>query len=276
MRVDAHHHVWTLSRGDYAWLTPSLGAIYRDFGPTDLAPLIAAAGIDATVLVQAAATNDETRYLLDVADVTPFVKGVVGWIDFEDPRQIDVLDAFASRPKFRGVRPLIQDIADVDWMLRQDLDWAFRAIIERDLSFDLLGHPRHLANALTLIRRYPSLRVVIDHALKPDIAHDRFADWADGMTALARETSAFCKLSGLITEAGADWTRDRVRPYAAHILDVFGPRRVMWGSDWPVVNLARDYEDWHADAKAMVTGIAGTEAIEAVFGQTAARFYRLS
>ncbi len=275
MFVDAHHHVWTLARGDYTWMTPALGAMHRDFGPDDLAPLLREAGVGATVLVQAAATNAETRFMLGIADATPFVAGVVGWIDFEDPGQLATLQAFARHPKFRGVRPLIQDIADVDWMLKPDLDWAFRALIALDLTFDLLGFPRHLANALTLLKRYPDLRVVVDHAMKPDIAGGAFEDWAKGISALAAETSARVKLSGLVTEAGPDWTPARLRPYVAHVLAVFGPDRVMWGSDWPVLNLASDYARWLATARALIVDCAGDAAVEQVFGETARRFYRL-
>ncbi len=276
MRIDSHHHVWSLARGDYDWMTPALGVIYRDFGAADLGPLIAAAGVEATVLVQAAATTDETGFMLAVADAAPFIKGVVGWIDFEDPSQIEQLRAFALHPKFRGVRPLIQDIPDVDWMLRPDLDWAFRAMIDLDLTFDVLGHPRHLPNVLTLLKRYPALRAVIDHAMKPDIAGGSFDEWALGMSRIAEETSAFCKLSGLVTEAGAHWTAASLRPYVAHVLNAFGPDRVMWGSDWPVLNLAGDYDGWHATAEALVSDITSSEQAKAsIFSETAQRFYRL-
>jgi len=277
MRIDSHHHVWSLARGDYGWLTPALGDIYRDFGAEDLAPHLASAGIDGTVLVQAAATTAETTFMLDVADQTAFVRGVVGWIDFEDATSIETLRVFSQHPKFRGVRPLIQDIPDVDWMLRPELDWAFRAIIDLDITFDVLGHPRHLSNALTLLKRYPGMRAVLDHAMKPDIASGQFDDWALGMTRIAGETQACCKLSGLVTEAGRDWTAASLRPYVAHVLKAFGPDRVMWGSDWPVLNLAGDYAGWHATAQALVADITGSEAASAlIFGGTAERFYRLA
>jgi L-fuconolactonase len=276
MRIDAHQHVWSLARGDYGWLTPQLEPIYRDFGPDDLAPLLAAAGVNGTVLVQAAATSAETDFMLSVADGADFIEGVVGWIDFEDPRSMDTLRRFTRHPKFRGVRPLIQDIPDVDWMLRPDLDWAFRAIIDLDITFDVLGHPKHLANALTLLKRYPEMRAVVDHCMKPDIAAGQFDDWAAGIARIAEETQAFCKLSGLVTEAGAGWTADRLRPYVAHVLTIFGPHRVMWGSDWPVLNLAGDYARWNETAAALVgESLVDQVEIDAVFGDTAVRFYRL-
>jgi L-fuconolactonase len=276
MRIDAHQHFWTRARGDYTWLTPALAPIYRDYGTEDLIPHLNAADIDGSVLVQAAATTAETDFMLDIAATSDRIKGVVGWIDFETEADLAHLRRFARHPKFRGVRPMIQDIADIDWMLRPDLDWAFRALIDLDLTFDLLGFPRHLPNALTLLKRYPSLRVVIDHAMKPDIAGRGFEPWATGMRALAEETQAMCKLSGLVTEAGPDWTRDDLRPYVMHVLDVFGPDRVMWGSDWPVLDLAGNYPEWHGIARSLITDIFPTrEAEAAIFGGTASLFYRL-
>jgi L-fuconolactonase len=160
-------------------------------------------------------------------------------------------------------------------MLRPDLDWAFRALIELDLTFDLLGFPRHLPNALTLLQRYPEMRAVIDHAMKPTIAAGLTEDWADGIARIARETNAYVKLSGLVTEAGPGWTPAGLAPFVSHVLDVFGPDRVMWGSDWPVLNLASDYARWHAVARDLVAAVAGNCALNAVFGGTAAAFYRL-
>lgn len=276
MKIDSHQHFWTRARGDYTWLTPDHGVIYRDFGPEDLEAYLADAGIDGTVLVQAAATTAETEFMLSIADRCDRIKGVVGWIDFENPADLAALKRFKAHPKFRGVRPMIQDIADIDWMLRPELDWAYRAIIDLDLTFDFLGFPRHLDNALTLLKRYPEMRVVIDHSMKPEIAAGRFEPWAAGMRALAEETSAFCKLSGLITEAGSDWTVDRLRPFVAHVLESFGPDRVMWGSDWPVLDLAGTYPGWYATARGLVSEILADPSAEArIFGETATVFYRL-
>jgi L-fuconolactonase len=276
MKIDSHQHFWTRARGDYTWLTPELGAIYRDFGPDDLEAYLINAGIDGTILVQAAATTAETDFMLQIADASARVKGVVGWIDFETPADLVTLKRFAAHPKFCGVRPMIQDIPDIDWALRPDLDWAYRAIIDLDLTFDFLGFPRHLDNALKLLKRYPEMRVVIDHSMKPEIAAGRFEPWAAGMRTLAEETSAFCKLSGLVTEAGPDWTVDRLRPFVAHVLNVFAPDRIMWGSDWPVLNLACTYHGWHAIARDLIREHLADPSAEAkIFGETARTFYRL-
>jgi len=275
-RIDAHQHYWNPARGDYDWMPKDNATLARPYGPADLAPHLAAHGIGGTVLVQAAATVHETEYLLGLADATDSVAGVVGWVDFEKPGDRAHLERLAAHPKFLGVRPMIQDIADDGWMLRDDVQWGYRALIALDLSFDALGFPRHLANFHTLLTRYPDMRVVIDHCMKPQI-HDHpdgFDDWADGMARLARDTSACVKLSGLVTEAGDGWRIDDLRPCSDHLLDVFGPERMMWGSDWPVCRLQASYDQWHNTAEALTAGL-DTAGKAALFGGTAARFYQL-
>ena len=275
-RIDAHQHYWHPARGDYGWMPDDDPVLSRPYGPADLAPQLSAAGVDRTILVQAAPTVEETEYMLGLADATPGVAAVVGWIDFEDEGQRRQLERLARHPKFRGVRPMIQDIPDDDWMLRPDVQWAYAAIADLDLTFDALGFSRHLANFRTILTRYPAMRAVIDHCMKPQIrAHsdETFRHWADGMTAIADETGAACKFSGLVTESDG-WSLDALRPYARHVLDAFGPDRVMWGSDWPVVRLEAEYADWHAAALVLTDHL--TEADRAmVFGGTAARVYRI-
>jgi L-fuconolactonase len=274
MRIDAHQHFWRLDRGDYGWLTPDLAPIYRDFGPEDLAPLLAAGGIEGTVLVQAAPTLAETEFMLAIAEATPFVKGVVGWVDAEAPGAAAETARLAAHPKLKGLRPMIQDIADPDWMLRPGVAPSFEALIAADLTFDALVHPRHLKNLSVLLYRYPQMRVVIDHAAKPRIAAGDFDGWAADMARLARETGACCKLSGLVTEAGAGWTETDLAPYVAHLIEVFGPERLIWGSDWPVCTLAAGYARWLAVAEGL-TATLGAEAQAAIFGGNAVRAYRL-
>lgn len=277
MKVDAHHHFWNPARGDYGWMPEDDDTLFRPYGPADIAPHLDAAGIDATVLVQAAASIEESEYMLGLADATPHVRAVTGWIDFEQPAHGDVLARLAGHPAFKGVRPMIQDIADDDWMLREDVQWGFAATIDLGLRFEALGLPRHLDNFLTIFTRYPEMTVVIDHGMKPQIATptpERFTHWADGMARLAGETSALCKFSGLITEAAAGWTVDDLRPYVDHIITVFGAERVMWGSDWPVCRLAGEYGDWHDAALQLTAGCSAAETA-AIFGGTANRFYDL-
>ena len=242
-----------------------------------MAGALAETGVEQTVLVQAAATLRETEYLLGIADATPHVAAVVGWVDFEDPGQEAVLEQLSAHPKFVGVRPMIQDIPDDDWMLREDVQWAYRALADRGLTFDALGFPRHLANFLTILTRYPEMHTVLDHCMKPQIrehSEENFRFWADGMTLLARETGAFCKFSALVTEANEDWSIEDLKPYAHHVLDVFGPDRVMWGSDWPVCRYRLEYAHWHSVAETLTEGLTADEKAR-VFGGTAAAFYGL-
>jgi L-fuconolactonase len=277
IRIDAHQHYWNPARGDYHWMPMDNEVLARPYAPQDLAPLLEARRVDRTVLVQAAATVEETEYMLGLADATPSVAGVVGWVDFERPEHLAQLERLAGHPKFKGVRPMIQDIPDVDWMLRDDVQWGYAALEDLDLSFDALGFPRHLENFLTILTRHPKMRTVVDHCMKPQVADhtgDSFRHWADGMSAIARETGAFCKLSGLVTEAGEGWQPEALKPYAHHVLEVFGASRVMWGSDWPVVRLRCEYERWHETAQLLTQELSAEEK-DRVFGGTAAEFYRI-
>jgi L-fucono-1,5-lactonase len=279
IRIDAHQHYWQPKRGDYDWMPMDNAILARAYAPLDLAPHLAAFDIGKTVLVQAAATVCETEYLLGIADASDSVAGVVGWVDFEQPRHFEHLKRLSAHPKFLGVRPMIQDIADVDWMLRDDVQWGFRAIRDLDLTLDALGFPIHLQNFLTILTRYPEMRVVLDHCMKPCIRdHARgprvFRDWADGIARIAGDTGAYCKFSGLVTEAGDGWSIDVIRPYADHILQCFGPERLMWGSDWPVCRLQASYARWHQTAMALTDHLGHAGQVR-IFGGTAAEFYRL-
>ncbi|SMF29474.1 L-fuconolactonase [Tistlia consotensis] len=272
--VDAHQHFWRLERGDYGWLTPDLAPLYRNFGPEDLAPELEACGVARTVLVQAAPTEAETGWLLDLAGRHPFVAGVVGWSDFEAADAPERIARLAERPGLKGLRPMIQDLPDPDWMLRAERAPAFEALVACGLSFDALVHPHHLPKVLRLLERHPDLPTVIDHGAKPRIRDGGFADWAPWIERLACETPAVCKLSGLATEDGPGWSAARLRPYVEHLLDCFGPERLIWGSDWPVLTLAGSYRAWHAAARSLLSGLDAAERA-AVFGGNAAAFYRL-
>lgn len=272
MMVDAHHHVWQVARGDYGWLTPEL-PIYRDYTLDDLRPLLG--GISATVLVQAAPTDAETTFLLEVArHADGLVRGVVGWTDLAAPNAAERVAALAAQPLLRGLRPMLQDIAQTAWILRPEVADGLRAVAAEGLCFDALIQPRHLPVMLTLCAQHPDLRVVIDHAAKPAIRDGLFEPWATNIARVAGETAAMCKLSGLITEARADWQVEELRRYVDHLLACFGPSRLLWGSDWPVVNLAGGYAAWRAASVALLQGL-GTEARDAVLGGTARAFYRL-
>jgi L-fuconolactonase len=273
-RIDSHVHVWALARGDYGWLTPELAPLYRDFGRDDLAPLIAAASIDAIVLVQAAPSEAETHFLLAEASHDDRVAGVVGWVDMPASDAPARIAGLAANKRLKGIRPMIHDIPDADWMLRPELGPAFRALVAHDLAFDALVRPPHLAALRRLVDRHPDLRVVIDHGAKPDIAGGQFEEWAAAMTGFARDTPVFCKLSGLVTESGAGWSEDRLRPYVDHLVAAFSPARLLWGSDWPVVTLAASYDRWWTAANRLLAGLDEASRVR-IFGGSAADFYRL-
>lgn len=247
MRIDAHQHFWRRDRGDYHWLdpgqNPALAPIYRDYLPADLEPQLARADVAQTILVQAAATVAETRYLLQLAAQTPFIGGVVGWVDFEAPDAPATIADLAQDAKLVGLRPMIQDIPDTEWMLRESLEPAFEAMIDHGLVFDALVKPPHLPALLELSGRYPELSMVLDHGAKPPIASGDLAEWKHGVAALARNSSMVCKLSGLVTEAGSA-DPGKLAAGVEHLLDHFGPARLMWGSDWPVCELVCSYHDW--------------------------------
>jgi L-fuconolactonase len=272
--IDAHQHFWTTARDDYGWLVPEDEVLYRDFSPEDLAPLIDQAGVASTVLVQAAPTVAETHYLLGLADRTPWVAAVVGWVALDQIGVVDVLDELAAHATFRGVRPMIQDVPVDDWMLGDTFGAGLEALIERDLCFDALVLPRHLSRLFTLLEHHPDLRVVVDHGAKPEIRVGRFDDWAADMASIAKETSAFCKLSGLVTEAGPRWQPEDLRPYVDHLIECFGHERLMWGSDWPVVELAGGFDRWRAATGELLAGLNNEERA-AILGTTARRFYRI-
>jgi L-fuconolactonase len=270
VKIDAHQHFWNPARGDYGWMySDGAAPLRRSIMPEDLTTHLKTNGIDKTVLVQAAPTVNETEYMLGLADATDFVAKVVGWVDFENRDDLKTLQRLKKHPKFAGVRPMIQDLPNPDWMHRKDVQWAFAALVDLDLTFDALGFPLHLDPFRRLFDAYPSLRTVIDHCMKPIIREHQFEPWASKIAAIANDTPVFCKLSGLATEAKPGWTLDTLKPYAQHVVKSFGAERVMWGSDWPVLELNGSYGSWHNAAVA----IAGRNS--QIFGKTAAEFYRI-
>lgn len=272
--IDAHQHFWRIARGDYGWLRPSLGILYRDFGPEDLATHLAASEIDATVLIQAAPTEAETLHLLDIAAVTPYVAGVVGWVDLAGSEAPDRLARLARNPLLRGIRPMLQDLPDSAWILRPCLEPALDAMIALGLRFDALVKPHHLVPLLRFIERHPDLPVVVDHGAKPDLRSGRLDEWSANMRTLARATSAYCKLSGLVTEANAEWRVQEVCDCIDHLVQCFGPDRLMWGSDWPVVEAAGGYRRWWDATHACLAGLP-PDAREKILGRSAEAFYGL-
>lgn len=271
-RIDAHQHYWVIARGDYGWMGPHVAPIVRDALPTEMHAHRAACGIGRTIVVQAAPTVAETEFLLDLAEDEPSIAGVVGWVDLKAADARSTLERLARRPKLRGIRPMLQDIEDTRYILDPACVETLLALPGLGLRFDALVQPRHLPVIAELADLLPRLSIVVDHGAKPFIADGLIEPWASEMRALAARPQIFCKLSGLVTEAGHDWSVERLRPYADHLLACFGPQRLMFGSDWPVVELAATYGQWWETVRELTSGLSETER-DAVFGGVAAAFY---
>lgn len=270
--IDSHQHFWQLSRSDYSWTTPEFKSLRKDFLPGDLKPILDKLGVQGTILMQAAPTPEETRFLLNIANDIDFVLGVVGWVDMESKKSPDIIAELAGEKYFCGVQPIIHDIPDVTWILNNKLTDAFKTLVELELTFDALIRPAHLKNLLTLLERHPDLKCVIDHIGKPEIVSGQFEPWADDIETVAQNSNAFCKLSGLVFEAGKDWTIDALTPYMDHVLGCFGPERVMWGSNWPVVNMNSNYSQWFEVCREYIFRNY-PHAMSDSFGGVASRFY---
>ncbi|QFT33055.1 Amidohydrolase [Labrenzia sp. THAF82] len=274
MIVDAHQHFWTLARGDYAWPNESVAPIFKDFGPQDLEPLLVAAGVDRTVLVQATDSVDETRFLLDLAGKSDRIAAVVGWVDFASNAAVNTVQDLAKNPLLKGLRPMLQGIEQSDWILQDAAEAVLTQMVSADLRFDALVQPRHLPHLFELAKRHPGLSIVVDHLAKPEMGEGREPDhlWRTGMESLAARPNVYCKLSGMVTEIGPDWKLQDLQPFAKTILECFGPDRVMFGSDWPVVNLASDYASWLTAARSLLSGLSESD-VSKIMGGTARKFY---
>ena len=273
MIVDAHQHFWDLARGDYGWLKPD-NPIHRAYGTGDLRPLLVQTGVDATILVQAAPTPAETDYMLGIAERAKFILGVVGWIDLEAANAASEVRRRAEQPLFLGVRPMLQDLPDPGWVLQPSLRPALNAITAEGLVFDALIAPNQISVITELATRHPQLSIVLDHAAKPRLGDaGAMVHWQRGIEALAQCANVTCKVSGLLTELQPGAGVADVMAAVAHLFDAFGPARLIWGSDWPVLTLAGDYTAWFELAR---EAIAAKEpsAVRAVMGDNALRIYR--
>jgi L-fuconolactonase len=276
--VDSHHHFWDPGRADYPWLTDDLAVIRRPFEPDDLAPLLASAGVDASILVQTRSSLDETREFLATAAAVPFIRGVVGWVDLTDPAVEDAIAGLrdgAGGDRLVGIRHQVHDEPDPDWLLRDDVRRGIAAVGRAGLVYDLLVRSRELPASRALVGAHPDVRFVVDHLAKPPIRTGAFRPWADLVASFRDYPNASWKLSGLVTEAEwATWTVDGLRPFVDHALRVLGPGRLLYGSDWPVCLLAAPYEIVLATARELTADLTATERA-AVFGENARVVYRL-
>jgi L-fuconolactonase len=275
-RIDSHQHFWKYDAREYGWIDERMSVLKRDFLPGDLEPRLKAAGFDACVAVQARQTLAETAWLLELADGSPFVAGVVGWVDLCSPDARTQLQRFARHPKLVGVRHVVQGEPDERFLLRADFGGGIALLEQFGLAYDILVYPRHLEVAAEFVKRFPRQRFVLDHLGKPGIARGEIRGWTRDVRALAAEPNVRAKLSGLVTEADwKRWTSEELRPYLDVAFECFGPGRLMIGSDWPVCTLAGDYGRTMAVVTEYLEDRPAAER-EAVFGGNAREFWNLA
>ena len=278
MIVDAHHHFWDPATADSPWLTDELAVIRRRFTPDDLAPELSPTGVEATILVQTRSSREETADFLAQAQATPFIRGVIGWVDLTDPAVADAIAGLRAGPggdRLVGIRHQAHDEPDPAWLLRDDVTRGIRAVGAAGLAYDLLLRPRELPAALELAERLPEVRFVIDHLAKPPIASGDLEPWRGLIARFGPLDHVACKVSGLVTEAAwTTWSVADLQPYVDHAIEVFGPTRLLFGSDWPVCLLAATYAEVVEAALTTMSGLDVTEQA-AVMGGNATRIYGL-
>jgi L-fuconolactonase len=276
-RIDAHQHFWNMSKTDYPWLIPAYGPIYANFYPRDLEPQLKAAGIDQTVLVQSMDSYEDTAAMLTQAEDFDWIGAVVGWVpllDHEAERK--ALDRYSKHSKFRGIRHLIHEEKDPDWVVQPKVIEGLKILADYGMSFDVVAvFPNHLKHVPTLAEKVPNLTLIIDHLAKPPIKDKQMGAWADQMAAAAQYSNVYAKVSGLNTAADwASWSAADLKPYVDFAIEKFGTDRLMFGSDWPVAILAGDYAKVWAETNKALAGRSQAE-IDAVLGGTAMKAYRL-
>ena len=275
MRIDAHQHFWRYDPREYEWIDDSMARLRRDFLPEGLKPELERAGFQGCVAVQARQTLEETRWLLELASATPFVLGVVGWVDLQSPEVRSQLETFARNPKLVGIRHIVQGEPDDRFLLRPEFLRGISVLEEFDLAYDILIYTRHLPVAAEFVRHFPGQRFVLDHLAKPPIKSGSLQPWARGIRELAAFPNVLCKLSGLVTEADWDsWKPEHLVPYIDTAFDCFGPDRLMIGSDWPVCTVVASY----AQVMDVVHGYFSQQSAQvhaAILGENARRFWKL-
>ena len=275
MNVDSHQHFWRYDAVRDAWITSAMAALKRDFLPEHLAGELTANGIDASVAVQADQSENETMFLLDIADKNPLIVGVVGWIDLLSSRLVERLEHFSRFPKLRGLRHIAQAEPDDRFLARENFVRGVAQLRAFKLTYDILIYPNQLPAAIELVEQLPDQPFVIDHLAKPEIKGGKIEPWATHIREIAHNQNVFCKVSGLVTEGNwKGWKADDFKLYLDIVFDAFGPGRVMFGSDWPVCLLGATYRE----VKGLVEGYANDFSQadkEKIFGGNAARFYAL-
>jgi L-fuconolactonase len=273
MRLDAHQHFWQYDPGQYPWIQADW-PIRRDYLPSDLRPLLQQNGLDGSIAVQARQTLEESRWLLQLAAQHPAIVGVVGWVDLRSDAVLSQLAEFAQHPKFVGVRHVVQDEPDDNFVLTPAFVRGLRALAQFGLSYDLLVYPRQLPAAIKLVRQLPGQTFLLDHLAKPPIRDGALSPWREQIRELGREPNVWCKVSGLVTEARwTGWKPNDFAPYLDVVFEAFGTDRLLFGSDWPVCLLAASYADVYGMIDRYAAQVAVNERAK-LFGLNAARAYR--
>jgi L-fuconolactonase len=274
--IDSHQHFWQPGLFDYPWMSPEVAILYRDYLPHHLEPIIREQQVSGTVLVQASNSVEETRWMLELADQHPFIFGVVGWVDLASERVEEQLIHFLDHPKFKGVRHLVESEPDKDWLIQPHVLRGLKVLSRHKVPYDMLVHPEHLENVSRVADQCPDLDLVIDHLAKPRIAKGEVSAWALDLRRVAANPNVHCKLSGLVTEADHEsWTLDDLRPFVESALEIFGPSRLIFGSDYPVCLLAASYPRVLNTARLLLDGLSNEEKSRIFFGNAVA-FYRLN
>lgn len=275
MTIDSHHHFWRYTAKDYGWIPSDWSALRRDFLPTDLAPVLAGAGVDGVITVQARQSLVETDWLLSLAARHDFIRAVVGWVPLIDPAIEARLDRFAPDPKLRSLRHVLQSEPDDAYMLRADFNRGIRALTRRGLAYDILILESHLPATIRFVDAHPNQVFILDHIAKPRIAAGEIEPWATHLRELARRPNVSCKLSGMITEADVvTWTPPQLQPYFDVVLEAFGPHRLLFGSDWPVCLAGASYAQWKTTVESATRTLSANERA-AIFGGNARTIYGL-
>ncbi|MCR8655940.1 amidohydrolase family protein [Paenibacillus endoradicis] len=277
MRVDAHQHFWNLEKVEYPWLIPAHGSIYRTIEANELEPLLQTNGIDKTVIIQAMDSYEDTDYMLETAEQFSWIAGVVGWVPLNKPEEAaKKLELYSKNPRFKGVRHLIHDEPDPNWLVQDNVIQGLKILASYGLTFDVVAElPEHLQHVTTLAEKIPNLKIVIDHLAKPPIKDQQMEPWSSLMKDAAEYPNVYAKLSGLNTAAHwENWSAADIKPYIDFAFNNFGAERLLFGSDWPVANLAGDYTKIWVETNKALEGRSQVE-IDAVLGGTAIKFYGL-
>ena len=241
-RIDSHQHFWQYNPAEHIWMTDAMQVLKQNFMPADLDSLLPQIGFDGCIVVQARQSIEETNWLLKLANENDFIKGVVGWVNLRSPDIDEVLSGYANQKKLVGVRHVVHDEADDNFMLQPAFQNGIAALKEFNLTYDLLLFAKHIPVALQLVEKFPEQYFVVDHIAKPFISKKEFSPWKEDLKELAKHPNVFCKLSGMVTETKwNDWKADDFKQYLDIVAESFGTNRIMIGSDWPVCTLSGNY-----------------------------------